>query len=246
MISAPPLPAAARCCVFLDIDGILLDFAPTPDEVRVDEPLRDLLRNLDRDCEGAVAFVSGRAIVDIDELFEPLYLAAAGVHGCERRDAAGHWRRETRNSGSLAELRERLADRLQPLDGVWLEDKGCALAIHFRRVPHLESPLRGALTRLGTLLPAELELLEGDHVIEIKPRGHDKGSAIEAFMKEAPFEGRLPVFIGDENTARDGLAAVRRLNGLAIGVGERGAGTWRLPNPSEVRRWLESFLLRDR
>jgi len=256
MISAPPIPASARCSLFLDIDGTLLDFAPTPDEVRVDEPLRELLRNLDRECDGAIAFVSGRAIVDIDDLFEPLYLAAAGVHGCERRDATGHWRREIRNSSSLGELRERLADQLQPLDGILLEDKGCALAIHFRRVPQLEAPLRGALAPLGSLMPAEFEILEGNHVIEIKPRGHDKATAIEAFMKEAPFAGRMPVFIGPAlsgqgcteaaHLGRDAFAAVHRMNGLAIGVGENCATTWRLPNPSEVRRWLETYLLRGR
>jgi trehalose 6-phosphate phosphatase len=246
MTSSPPIPRGGNCCLFLDIDGTLLDFAPTPDQVLVDEPLRDLLRGLDRDCEGAIAFVSGRAIVDIDELFEPLYLAAAGIHGCERRDAEGHWRREISDTDSLVRLRDRLAAQLRPLDGVWIEDKGCALAIHFRHAPQLESPLRGALARLGPVLPADLEILDGDCVIEIKPRGYNKATAIEAFMKEAPFAGRIPVFIGDDHTDQDGLDVVRRMNGVAIGVGDRRDTEWHLPDPSAVRGWLESFLQRDR
>jgi trehalose 6-phosphate phosphatase len=246
MTSAPPVPHGTNCCLFLDIDGTLLEFAPTPDQVRVDEPLRDLLRCLERACDGAVALVSGRAIVDIDDLFEPLYLAAAGVHGCERRDALGHWRRESGNTESLGDLRERLAEQLRPLDGVWIEDKGCAFAIHFRRAPQLESPLRGALIRMGPLLPTHLEILDGDRVIEIKPRGHNKATAIEAFMREAPFAGRMPVFIGDDHTDQDALDAVRRMNGLAIGVGDRRVCEWRLPHPAAVRGWLESFLQRDR
>jgi|SRR5688572_33100472 len=242
----PPLPENAACCLFLDIDGTLVDFAPTPHEVRVDEALRDLLRKLDLACEGAVAFVSGHAIVDIDELFDPLYLAAAGVHGCERRDADGHWRRPSFENAALGEYRTRLDTRLRALDRVWIEDKVCGLAIHFRQAPHLEIPLRNALAQLTSLLPAGYEALDGDCVIDIKPRSHNKATAIEAFMQEAPFAGRLPVFIGDDLADEDGFATVRRFRGLPIGVGERVATEWRLPDPSAVRRWLESFLLRKR
>ena len=244
MSSAPQIPPGTACCLFLDIDGTLLDFASTPDEVCVDEPLRDLLRALDRHCNGAIAFVSGRAIVDIDDLFEPLYFAAAGIHGCERRDAQGHWRREPVDSAALEELRARLGIRLGPLDGVWIEDKGCALAVHFRQAPQLENPVRGAIARVGSQLPSSLEILEGDCVIEIKPRAYNKATAIESFMRESPFEGRMPVFIGDDRTDEDGFAAIRRLDGLAIGVGNRTNAPWRLPDPSAVRRWLETSLLK--
>lgn len=244
MTLPPPIPRGTDCCLFLDIDGTLLEYAPTPDQVHVGEPLRDLLRGLDRHCNGAVAFVSGRAIVDIDDLFEPLYLAAAGIHGCERRDALGHWRREPVDASALGEVRTRLTRKLQPFDGVWIEDKGCALAVHFREAQHFERPLRGALAGENTHLPSSLEILQGDCVIEIKPRGFNKASAIEAFMREAPFAGRMPVFIGDDRTDEDGFRAVHRLNGMAIAVGDRAHCEWRLPGPSAVRRWLENFLLR--
>lgn len=60
-------------CLFLDVDGTLLDIAPTPDSVRVDAALVDLLRELDRAFDGALALISGRPIVEVDDLFEPLF-----------------------------------------------------------------------------------------------------------------------------------------------------------------------------
>jgi trehalose 6-phosphate phosphatase len=243
-MTSPPLPAATRCCLFLDIDGTLLDFASTPDGVRVDEPLRALLRQLDRLCEGAVAFVSGRSITDIDELFEPLYFAAAGVHGCERRDADGKWMRPAFRGDGLGDFLDRIRGPLSALDGVLIEDKGCAAALHYRRAPQVEAPLRALLLRFVASLPPSYELFEGDHVFEIKPATFTKATAIEAFMQEAPFAGRFPIFIGDDSTDLDGFAAIRRYKGLAIGVGQRITTDWLLPNPAAVRRWLESFLLR--
>jgi hypothetical protein len=70
--SARPSPPRAPWCLFLDVDGTLLDIAPTPDAVTVDASLLNLLRRLWRACDGAVAFVTGRSIAAVDALFEPL------------------------------------------------------------------------------------------------------------------------------------------------------------------------------
>jgi trehalose 6-phosphate phosphatase len=238
----PPLPVVRDCCLFLDIDGTLLDLAPTPDAVQVDEPLRSLLRGLEQACDGALALVSGRPIADIDELFDPLFLAVAGVHGCERRDAQGHWMRPAFVESGFGEFCDRLREALSPLDGLLIEDKGYAMAMHYRLSPRLEAPLRAVLSRMRPSLPATHELIEGDEVIEIKPASHDKASAIEAFMQEAPFAGRHPIFIGDDLTDQDGFMAVRRHCGMPIAVGSNVNAEWRLDEPHSVRRWLAAFL----
>jgi trehalose 6-phosphate phosphatase len=238
----PPLPSARDCCLFLDVDGTLLDFAPTPDSVVVDEPLRALLRVLERQCDGALALVSGRSIADLDALFDPLYLATAGVHGCERRDAQGHWLRPRFADETIAQIRQLLTQALAPIDGILIEDKQYAFAIHYRRAPQLEATLRTALQRLAPSLPDSLELIEGDEVFEIKPVSHDKGTAIEAFLQEAPFVGRYPIFIGDDLTDQDGFAAVRRHLGMAIAVGSNVHSEWHLEGPRDVRRWLTTFI----
>jgi trehalose 6-phosphate phosphatase len=228
--------------LFLDVDGTLLDIAPTPDTVRVEPALVDLLRELDRAFDGALALISGRPIVEIDDLFEPLLLSVAGIHGCERRDALGHWYRPAFVGAELEPIRKDLQDFLARLHGTLLEDKGCALAIHFRKAPYLEEKLR---LRLCALLARtrEYELIEGDHVIEIKPTSRNKATAIEAFMQEAPFAGRMPVYIGDDVTDSDGFAAVRRFSGKAISVGDRVTADRHLENPTAVREWLETLLL---
>jgi trehalose 6-phosphate phosphatase len=237
-----PQLAPAPPCLFLDVDGTLLDIAPTPDSVRVEPALVDLLRELDRAFEGALALISGRPIVEVDDLFEPLFLSVAGVHGCERRDALGHWYRPTFVGTELEPIRTNLREYLPQFHGTLLEDKGCAVAVHFRQAPHLEEKLR---LRLCALLSRtrEFELVEGNFVLEIKPVAHNKATAIEAFMQEPPFAGRSPVFIGDDKTDLDGFAAVRRFNGQAISVGDRVTADRHLKSPAAVREWLETLLL---
>jgi trehalose 6-phosphate phosphatase len=236
--------AAPPFCLFLDVDGTLLEIAPTPGEVHVDPGLVELLRQLERACDGALALISGRPIAELDDLFAPLFLCVAGVHGCERRDASGNWYRPTFVDATLEPVRAELEQLLQQFHGTLVEDKGCALAVHFRKAPYLEEALK---VRLSSFLTrsTDYELLEGDHVIEIKPVAQNKATAIEAFMQEAPFAGRTPVFIGDDKTDLDGFAAVRRFKGQAISVGDRVLADKTLPNPAAVREWLGQLLRRE-
>src|SRR5258708_32307022 len=84
--SARQVPALSGIsALFLDIDGTLLDIAPTPTSVVVPDTLRHDLQQARRALNGAVALVSGGAIADIDRLFAPLRLAASGQHGAELR-----------------------------------------------------------------------------------------------------------------------------------------------------------------
>ena len=230
-------------CLFLDIDGTLLDIAPTPDAVNVDVKLLDLLRRLERASDGAVALITGRPIATVDALFAPLQLPVAGVHGFERRNAQGHYFRPGFVGAGINHLRSEVTAFAQSLHGVLLEDKGCAFAVHYRQAPNLEEIIRLRLARMVSAVLPAFELLDGDHVLEIKPVEHDKSTAIEAFMQEEPFCGRTPVFIGDDTTDLDGFAAMKRFNGLAIAVGSRIPGESRLAAPRDVRAWLESLLV---
>jgi len=240
--SPRPAPPQAPWCLFLDVDGTLLDIAPTPDAVEVDASLLNLLRRLERACDGAIALITGRPIAAVDTLFYPLQLPVAGVHGFERRNAQGHYFRPAFVGSGLNFLRSEVTALTHSLHGVLLEDKGCAFALHYRQAPNLEEAIRLRLARLVSAALPAFELLDGDHVVEIKPVEHDKATAIEAFMQEEPFNGRTPVFIGDDTTDLDGFAAMKRFNGLAIAVGSRIPGEKRLAGPRDVRAWLESLL----
>ena len=85
--SRPPYPLSVldNVAIMLDVDGTLLDIAPRPQEVFVPKNLRETLQRLRRQLDGAVAFVSGRPLEDIDRIFAPLKLPAVGGHGAEIR-----------------------------------------------------------------------------------------------------------------------------------------------------------------
>jgi len=234
----PGADRATRWCLFLDVDGTLLDFEEAPTAVRAPDDLKTLLAAAATRLNGALALVSGRSIRDLDTLFAPLKLPAAGVHGLERRDGDGNFHRSPMNPASLDPARAHLQSL--PLDAgrVLIEDKGLAIAIHFRRAPERAAEVRAAArAALATLGPG-FHLLEGACVIELKAWHGNKARAVDAFMQERPFQGRTPIFVGDDITDRDGFMAVLRHGGMAVAVGDRVSTRWRLPDPSAVRRWL--------
>jgi trehalose 6-phosphate phosphatase len=233
-----PLPTIAWC-LFLDVDGTLLELADHPGAVTVDVELRRLIDRLCAAAGGAVALVSGRTIADLDRLFGKPDLPLAGMHGCERRDAAGGLHVAPVALEQLAEVRDGLHRMAARHPGLMVEDKGAGLALHFLKAPQLEHEVRAEVAILAAPLVPRFSVLDGHAVIEVKPAAHTKDSAVMAFMEEAPFRGRQPIFIGDDQTDYGGFAAVRRLDGLAIAVGPRVKSEWWLPGPVAVRQWLE-------
>ena len=235
-VPAVPLPASLWC-LFLDVDGTLLELASTPHAVIVEPALLGLLARLRRAADGALALVSGRTIANLDGLFGADF-PAAGLHGCERRDARGVLHVAEVATEQLAEVRAGLRDLVTRHPGLMLEDKGAGLALHFQGARELEHQLRAEVALLAAPLVPEFTLLDGHAVLEVKPAAHTKDSAVTAFMQEAPFSGRMPIFIGDDVTDYGGFAAVRRFDGLAIAVGPRVKSEWWLPGPKAVHRWL--------
>lgn len=242
MVDAPPLPRS-DFAFFLDVDGTLLELAATPDAVRPEPGLLATLDALRQASGGALALLSGRRIDDLDRIFWPLCLSAAGIHGLERRRADGSV--DIMESDAIAELREPLAAFARQDPGLRLEDKGLALALHYRGAPHCEAATRAFARSLATRSSAALRLLEGKMVVEFHARDADKGRAIEAFMAEPPFRGRRPVFAGDDVTDEDGFRAVQRLGGIALRIGTLGASAaqWHLPSVAALHAWLQAAAL---
>ena len=228
-------------CLFLDVDGTLLELADTPGGVAVDATLMPLLDRLRILAGGALALVSGRTIENLDQLLGSRHLPIAGLHGCERRDATGHLHVAPVAVEQLADVRAGLQRMVARNPNLMLEDKGAGLALHFLKAPELEHELRAEVALLSAPLVPRFAILDGHAVIEVKPAAHTKDSAVSEYMEEPPFRGRLPVFIGDDVTDYGGFAAVRRFDGLAIAVGPRVKSEWWLPDPSAVRRWLEQL-----
>jgi len=240
---ARPPRARLDWAIFLDIDGTLVDVAPTPHGVHIDTRLGEWLRALAAHSESAVALISGRAIADVDRLFAPLRLPVAGQHGVERRDAKGGLHRHAFPTEPLERLRERVHALPGEMHGLAIEDKGLSVALHYRCAPELAGPLRARLAAWVDEVAPDICLHPGKMVFEIKPAGRDKGTAIREFMAEPPFSGRIPAFIGDDVTDEYGLETVNALGGVSVKVGPGpSAARWRLGGVAAVRRWLEALL----
>jgi trehalose 6-phosphate phosphatase len=234
----PELLPAERICVFLDVDGTLVEFAETPGAVSLDPAVIDMLLRLQESLGGALAVVSGRSVAEIDRILAPLRLPAAGLHGAERRDCNGVLHVPDIHEAPLDSVREMLKPFVEAHAGLLLEDKRRALAIHYRRVPDLRDKVWRAMTVASSGLTPEFKLLEGDMVLELKPGRFDKAAAVDAFMRENPFRGRVPVFVGDDVTDYDGFCAVRRHGGVTVAVGPRVTAEWYLPDPGAACAWL--------
>jgi trehalose 6-phosphate phosphatase len=233
--------------VFLDLDGTLLDFALDPAAVLVSAPVHQLLGRLKSAANGAVAIVSGRTLDEVDRLLGAGRFPVAAVHGLERRNAAGEISRVSMEFEEIDRARGALEQIVRRYPRTHLEHKGIALALHYRRCPELESRLvellKDRLERIGT----GLRLLRGNLVLELKPATRDKGTAIAAFMNEAPFTGRTPVFVGDDITDEDGFRTINELDGVSVKVGPgTTCAKHRLPDNRCVIDWLSEFAVAGR
>ena len=237
----PPPPAPSDWCLFLDVDGTLIELADSPFDAHVGDNLRSLLADVSRALGGALALVSGRSIEYMDALFAPLVLAAAGLHGVERRRADGARQGDDRNDPQLDAARTVATALVRSHPGTLLEDKGRTLALHFRMAPQFEAAVREAVAEIAADLGPGYHVQAGNMLVEIKPRGVDKGRAVRAFMQEAPFAGRLAVYVGDDLTDLDGFQAVDECGGLTVSVGSRIQGGYHLKDPAAVRAWLRGI-----
>jgi trehalose 6-phosphate phosphatase len=241
----PETPNPGTIGLFLDVDGTLLDIAPRPEDVEVTAELRRDLAAAEHALGGALALVSGRPVAELDGLFAPLRLAASGIHGAELR---------RRPDGSVTLLAEgRLGDDawnalcrlLAEFPGSWAENKGVSFAVHYpdpgTDADRLEAALRSLMGRIVSR-GEPLQLIAGHAVFELQLRGFDKGRAIRRFMKQAPFLGRRPVFIGDDKIDRAGFETALRLGGLAYSVGIDMPGvSGKFAKPDAVRAWLHEL-----
>lgn len=241
MIAPPALPEwDVRRALFLDVDGTLLEIMRHPDDVLAAPRLKQLLAAASRSLGGALALVSGRTIASLDRIFSPLALPAAGLHGLERRDADGRVHYPVGYADRIAAARSELMDFVQSEPGLLLEDKGAALALHYRNAPSMEDECRRRIAMALRAAGEDFHVQKGKMVLELKPSGHDKGTAVQAFMAEAPFRGRQPVFIGDDVTDEDGFRAVNALGGISIRVGASDGSAARLvaANVAGILDWL--------
>lgn len=234
----PPLLDDA-CALFLDVDGTLLEFELRPELVRLPLGALETLGRLSDRLGGALALVSGRPLPELDHLFAPRLFPAAGLHGQQFRGVvAPH---AVRSGDALSALRHEAALLAQRHPGVLVEDKGANLALHWRAAPDAAASVM-ALTQAHLPRIQGYRLQPGDHVVELVPADVDKGRAVHTLMSEAPFAGRIPVFVGDDLTDEFGFSAANAAGGWSVLVGTRAPSQarYRLSDPTAVHGWLRS------
>jgi trehalose 6-phosphate phosphatase len=238
------VPHLSECAILLDIDGTLLDLAPTPREVWVPPGLAKTLGRLLARTSGALALVSGRSLNDIDLIFAPEEFPAVGGHGAEMRISVDSEAVATHAPPMDKELKRRLAAIAKLSPGILLEDKGYSLALHYRLAPHAEKAIYEAVSLIRADLPsAPIEVLPGKCVCEIKHSGFTKATGVRELMTHEPFKGRRPIFIGDDVTDETVFAIMPELDGQAFSVGRRAHGVaGHFDEPRDVREWLAHLL----
>ncbi|MDP2819690.1 MAG: trehalose-phosphatase [Polaromonas sp.] len=231
----------SRTALFLDFDGTLVEIAPRPDAVIIPSTLTSTLAALYGQLDGALALVSGRRLLDLDGFLAPLQLPVAVEHGAQRRNAQGQM-----ISAPATDLRHVLAaadNLLLQHPALKLEHKNLALSLHYRHAPELEA-LCLQVMQAAVAKSSGLQLMQGKCVIDLKLSGFSKGTAIAAFMAEAPFAGRVPVFAGDDVTDEDGFEEVQRMGGHAVKVGAGPTSALhRCAGVPAMAAWLQSALV---
>ncbi|MFN3523643.1 MAG: trehalose-phosphatase [Phenylobacterium sp.] len=240
---APAWPARDRMALFLDLDGTLAPIETEPQAVGPQAGRNALLARVSSALGGRTAIVSGRTVADIDRILEGRIAAVAGVHGLERRTAAGEFAALPPHP-ALGEARRAMLAFASADRGLEVEDKALSVALHYRRAPGASEAVRD----LGGRLSAALGLArqDGDCVVELRTPGPTKGDAVMSFMAEAPFEGGVPVFVGDDLTDEDAFAAVAAAGGFGVLVGplRETRATHRLGGVDQVLAWLDGLAQR--
>ncbi len=233
------------CALFLDVDGTLLDLAPTPKGVRVPDGLIPILQRLTLVFDGAVAIITGRLISEIDLLLAPLRLPASGVHGAELRvDSDREIERVT--AVLPPDVVQSMRTLALTIPGVIAEPKGAGLAVHYRLAPQAEPVILAALEASLDKHAGAFELLPGKRLFEVIPSGLSKGTALATLSKLPAFRNRTPIMIGDDIGDEAAFAAAEGLHGFALRVaGEHYDDDLAdFAGPSSVINWLDQLTRR--
>ncbi|MBI2384315.1 MAG: trehalose-phosphatase [Gammaproteobacteria bacterium] len=248
-LAAEPQEAAAEAhppllsldsALFLDLDGTLTDYAPRPDRVVVPRALPGLLLALRARLGGAVGVITGRRLAQVDALLNPARLCGAGLHGAELRLNP----RATPDAEAdpvVARLARGLRERFAADPRVVVEDKGAALALHYRQAPERAEECQTALEALNPR--GRFEVVVGSMVVEARPRSGHTGDALKTLLRHRPFAGRLPVFVGEDPATEDAVRMAQKLGGFGVKVGGGPSeARYRFAAVAQVHAWMRASL----
>jgi trehalose 6-phosphate phosphatase len=242
------LDHAPRLGLFLDYDGTLADFAPTPEHVDPDPHLIALLARLARSPRIRVAVISGRRLSHVEKLVPVADVLLAGTYGVELRTPDGEHIDRVSYSAvrpPLEELKPRWARLIAERDGFFLEDKDWALAIHARFADPAQAEAILAQARrlaMNTARAGPFRILGGDRFLEVGPHLANKGTTVAYLLQQDPWADALPLYLGDDDKDEEAFGVIQAHGGIAILVCPEPRQTeadCRLESPQAARRWLD-------
>lgn len=232
----------------LDFDGTLAPLARKPILAQLPPYNRRLLTRLCKLRRARVAIVSGRALIDVRDKVGVEGLIYVGNHGLEIQDPSGQvWiHPEARRCQALMRrLARRLARDVRAYPGVFVEDKGVTLSVHYRQLPRYLSP-RPIHEMIRLLVAGQrhrVRLTRGKKVWEIRPRLRwNKGYAMRRLA--GPKVGEwIPVLVGDDYTDEEGFKSLGpEAVTVRVGYKKDSNARFRLKNQRQVAPMLEYFL----
>ncbi|GAB3533318.1 hypothetical protein GCM10027443_18620 [Pontibacter brevis] len=243
----PQLIQGKKPAVFLDYDGCLSPIVKDPDKAVMTQEMRDTLQRLANVC--SVAVVSGRDRANVEKLVQLDNLYYAGSHGF---DISGPNNMHTEPGGAseavpaLDKAQKTLDERLKDIEGVLVERKRYAIAVHYRNVPDDQVSKVLQITEEVIDQHPELKKGPGKKIMELKPNlDWHKGKAVRWLMEELDLNKPdiVPLYIGDDITDEDAFATLQG-EGIGIMVGEhdeKTAAEYRLEDVTDVLAFLEAL-----
>ena len=242
------LAQAERLWLFLDYDGTLADFAPTPDHVNPDPEVTALLTRLMQHPRIRIAVISGRRLSHVQALLPVPGIFLAGTYGIELQTPEGERINRVEHGAirpALNTLKPRWLRLIADREGFLLEDKGWALALHarFANDEEAERVLVAARSMATEVAPLRVfRLLGGHKFLEVGPRLAHKGGTVDYLLDLYPWSGALPLYLGDDDKDEEAFDVIKARGGIAILVASDPRKTradCRLASPWAVRHWLE-------
>lgn len=240
-----------RIDLYLDYDGTLAKFAPTPDDVLPDRHVIGLISQLSDSPNVRVSIVSGRRLGHIRKLLPVPNILLAGTYGVEMQLPDGREVHQIEYN-SIRPVLESLKPQWQSLiegkDGFYLEDKGWTLAIHARRAEEKEGSQvleKAEETLTPELLGEYLQKIHSYRFLEVGPHNADKGHALRYLFDNYHWEDAIPIYIGDDDKDEEAFQTINQHGGYSILVSKEPRTTKAnhiLGSPAEVHQWLKGLL----
>lgn len=240
--------------MFLDYDGTLADFAPTPDHIEASPEVVNLLKRLVPVPTIRVTIISGRRLRDLRTLLPVAGIFLAGTYGIEMQTTDG----EIVSRIQLEEVRP-ILEEIKPQwqyiiegrSGFFLEDKGWALALHARFASDSEAGqvLDTARQVAEREVPEEyFRILGGHKFLEIAPMLTSKRETVAYLLKLYPLQDSRIVYIGDDDKDEEAFTVIRSAGGIAIKVFQPSQASLRttadywFDSPADTLNWLKALL----